>query len=88
MTKRKSGVAWVCWWTSEVFKLMILKLDGLLNSRDITLPTKGLRFDPRVREIFWGRKWQPIPVFLPGESHGQRASRATVHGVAESDTTE
>ena len=22
--------------------------------------------------IPWGRKWQPIPVFLPGESHGQR----------------
>ena len=20
----------------------------------------------------WRRKWQPIPVFLPGESHGQR----------------
>ena len=22
---------------------------------------------------FWGRKWQPLPVFLPGESHGQRS---------------
>ena len=21
----------------------------------------------------WRRKWQPIPVFLPGESHGQRS---------------
>ena len=21
---------------------------------------------------FWRRKWQPTPVFLPGESHGQR----------------
>ena len=21
----------------------------------------------------WGRKWQPTPVFLPGESHGQRS---------------
>ena len=21
---------------------------------------------------FWGRKWQPTPVFLPGESHGRR----------------
>ena len=27
-------------------------------------------------------KWQPTPVFLPGESHGQRTCRATVHGVA------
>ena len=23
--------------------------------------------------IAWGRKWQLIPVFLPGESHGQRS---------------
>ena len=21
----------------------------------------------------WRRKWQPTPVFLPGESHGQRS---------------
>ena len=21
----------------------------------------------------WSRKWQPTPVFLPGESHGQRS---------------
>ena len=21
----------------------------------------------------WKRKWQPTPVFLPGESHGQRS---------------
>ena len=29
-------------------------------------------FDPRVRKIPLSRKWQPIPVFWPGESHGQR----------------
>ena len=23
--------------------------------------------------LSWRRKWQPIPVFLPGESHGQRS---------------
>ena len=33
-------------------------------------------------------KWQPTPVFLPGESHGQRNLAGTVHGVAkESDMT-
>jgi len=26
------------------------------------------RFDPWVRNIPWRREWQPIPVFLPGES--------------------
>ena len=24
------------------------------------------------KETYWKRKWQPTPVFLPGESHGQR----------------
>ena len=23
-------------------------------------------------KMHWRRKWQPTPVFLPGESHGQR----------------
>ena len=30
-------------------------------------------FDPWVRKILWRRKWQSIPVFLPGEFHGQRS---------------
>ena len=25
-----------------------------------------------VKKIPWRRKWQPTPVFLPGESHGER----------------
>jgi len=27
---------------------------------------------PWVRKISWRRRWQATPVFLPGESHGQR----------------
>ena len=30
-------------------------------------------FDPWVEKIPWRRAWQPTPVFLPGESHGQRS---------------
>ena len=30
-------------------------------------------FNPCVRKIPWRRKWQPSPVFLPGEFHGQRS---------------
>ena len=30
-------------------------------------------FDPWVQKIPWRRKWQPNPVFSPGESHGQRS---------------
>ena len=29
--------------------------------------------DPWVGKIPWRRAWQPTPVFLPGESHGQRS---------------
>jgi len=32
------------------------------------------------------RKWQPTPVFLPGESRGQQAWWAIVHRVARSWT--
>ena len=31
------------------------------------------RFDPSVGKIPWRREWQPTPVFLAGESHGQRS---------------
>ena len=30
-------------------------------------------FDPWVRKLPWSRAWQPTPVFLPGEPHGQRS---------------
>ena len=37
----------------------------------------------------WRRKWQPTPVFLPGESHGQRSLVGySPWGRKESDTTE
>ena len=37
----------------------------------------------------WRRKWQPTPVLLPGESHGQRSWVAySPRGRKESDTTE
>ena len=29
-------------------------------------------FDPQFGKIPWRRAWQPTPVFLPGESHGQK----------------
>ena len=28
--------------------------------------------DSWVQKISWRREWQPTPVFLPGEFHGQR----------------
>ena len=34
----------------------------------------------------WRRKWQPTPVFLPGESQGWGSRWAAVYGVAQSRT--
>ena len=37
----------------------------------------------------WRRKWQPVPVFLLGESHGWRSLVGySLWGHKESDTTE
>ena len=38
------------------------------NARDV-----GAMQDPWVRKIPWRRKWQSTPVFLTGESDGQRS---------------
>ena len=39
--------------------------------------------------IFWRRKWQPTPVLLPGEFHGQRSLVGySLPGHKDSDTTE
>ena len=43
----------------------------------------------RINEIIWKRKWQPTPVFLPGESHGQRSLAGyRPHGHKELNMTE
>ena len=57
----------------------------------------GAGFSPWAGKIPWRRKWQPIPVLLPGKSHGWRSLvgyrwRSLVGyspwGRKESDTTE
>ena len=40
-------------------------------------------FNPWVRKILWRRKWQSTPLFLPGESYGQRIG---VHATTKSQT--
>ena len=44
---------------------------------------------PWVGKIPWRRKWQPTPVFWPGESHGWRSLVGySPQGCKEFDTTE
>ena len=47
------------------------------------------QFDPWVGKIPWKRAWQPTPVFLLGEFHGQRSLAGySPWGHTELDTTE
>ena len=47
---------------------------------------KRLGFNPWVKKIPWKREWLPTPVFLPGESHGQRSLVGYSQRVAKSWT--
>ena len=44
-----------------------------LSGKESTYQYRRHRFNPWFGKILWRRKWQPIPVFLSGESHGQRS---------------
>ena len=53
------------------------------------LQWRRLEYNPWVRKIPWRRARQLTPVFLPGESHGQRdLASYGPRGCRESDTTE
>ena len=45
---------------------------GDSDGKESACNARDLGSNPWVRKILWRRKWQPTPVFLPGESHGQR----------------
>ena len=50
---------------------------------------KRQEFDPCIGKFPWHRKWQPIPVFLPGKSNARRNPAGYCPwGHKESDTTE
>ena len=49
----------------------------------------GDRFNPWARKIPWRRKWQPTPVFSPGEFHGQSSLASySPQGRKEADKTD
>ena len=60
-------------WKSALRKDMVKRSSqtSLVAQMVKSLPT--MQFDPWVGKIPWKRKWQPTPVFLPGESQGQRS---------------
>ena len=46
---------------------------GGSDSKESTCNAGELGLNPWVRKIPWRREWLLTPVFLPGESHGQRS---------------
>ena len=67
------------------FQVALVVKNPPANAEDI----KRCGFQIWVRKIPWRRAWQPTPVFLPGESHGQISLAGySPWGHKESDTTE
>ena len=67
----------------------ILGLPLWLRWQRIHLQCGRPGFDPWVGKIPWRREWQPTPVFLPGESLGQRnLASCSPWGRKDLDTTE
>ena len=63
---------------SLFFVLILLKygLPRWLSGKEPTCQCRRHRrpeFDPWVGKIPWRKKWQPTPVFVPGESRSQRS---------------
>ena len=78
---RSSTLAWKLPWTEKPGRLQSM---GLLKVGHDWATSLSL-----FTVMHWRRKWQPTPVFLPGESQG-RGSLVGCHlwGRTESDTTE
>ena len=73
---------------SKMFTLIFRWLSGKESACQCR-SRKRCGFDPWVGKIPWRRKWQPTPVFLPGESQEQRNLVGySPWACKESDTTE
>ena len=62
------------WPLSEVAAFShVFWLPRWFSDKESTCQRRRCGFDPWVRKIPWRRKWQPVPVFLPGKSHGPKS---------------
>ena len=71
--------------------LIISNIMASLVVQTVKNPPNNVRDRVRswVGKIPWQSRWQPTPVFLPGEYHGQRnLAGYSPWGCPESDTTE
>ena len=73
----------------QVCNTILLGLSWWLRGYSICPRCGRPGFNPWVWKIPWRRKWQPTPVFLPGESHGRRSLvGCSPQGYKELETTE
>ena len=69
--------------------MLLCDFSGCSDGKESTCNPGDTGFDPWIGMILWRRKWQHTPVFLPGESHGQRSLAGySPWGHRESDMTE
>ena len=69
----------------------IQSFPGVLVVKNSPANASNMRhgFDPWVKKISWRSTWLPTPVFLPGDSRGQRSLAGySPWGCEESDMTE
>ena len=80
MAPYSSTLAWKNPWTEEPGRLQ--SMGSLRLGHDCVTSLSLFTF------MHWKRKWQPTPVFLPGESQGRGGGGwwAAVYGVAQSRT--
>ena len=78
MALHSSTLSWKIPWTEEPGGLQ--SMGSLRVGHDWATSLSLFTF------MHWRRKWQPTPVFLPGESQGQGAWWAAVYGVAQGQT--
>ena len=53
---------------AQQWPLLLTRLPWWLNGKESTSQCRRPGFDPWVGKAPWRRAWQPIPLFLPGES--------------------
>ena len=78
MAPHSSALAWKIPWTEEPGRL---QSTGSLRVGHDSMTSLSLFIF-----MHWRRKWQPTPVFLPGESQRRQSLWAAIYGVAQSPT--
>ena len=78
MATHSSTLAWKIPWTEEP--------GGLQSMASLRIGHDWVTSLSLFTFMHWRRKWQPTPVFLPGESQDEGAWWAAVYGVAQSRT--